>query len=81
MTKRIVFLAILLTGFALSAGAQEPPVENPDQLSMLKSDDPQLARTRSTCSISGGSCTRALTWTRRRSDEVYFGPLSTQAAA
>jgi predicted SnoaL-like aldol condensation-catalyzing enzyme len=44
MTKRIVFLAILLTGLALSAGAQEPPVENPDQLSMLKSDDPKLAR-------------------------------------
>jgi len=35
---------VLLTGCVLSAHAQEPPVENPDQLSMLKSDDPKLAR-------------------------------------
>lgn len=48
MTTRMVFLAMLLTGFALSAGAQAPPVENPDQLSisLTKSTADQMARCR-----------------------------------
>ena len=39
-----VLLGMLLVGMVAVAGAQAPPVENPDQLSMLKSDNPQLAR-------------------------------------
>ena len=48
MTTRMVFLAMLLTGFALCAGAQAPPVENPDQLSisLTKSTADQMARCR-----------------------------------
>ena len=39
-----LLLGMLLVGLVAVAGAQVPPVENPDQLSMLKSDNPQLAR-------------------------------------
>jgi predicted SnoaL-like aldol condensation-catalyzing enzyme len=44
MQKRSVFLAMVLAGLAVTARAQVAPVENPDQLSMLKSADPKLAR-------------------------------------
>jgi predicted SnoaL-like aldol condensation-catalyzing enzyme len=48
MQRRILFLCFLVaSGFSM-AHAQGvpgvPPVENPDQLSMLESDDPRLAR-------------------------------------
>ena len=39
-----VFLALLLLCLVAVAGAQVPPVASTDQLSMLKSDNPQLAR-------------------------------------
>src|SRR6185312_6221958 len=39
-----LFLALVLAALIAAADAQVPPVENPDQLSMLKSDDPQLAK-------------------------------------
>jgi predicted SnoaL-like aldol condensation-catalyzing enzyme len=38
------FLGLVLAGALASAHAQVPPVENPDQLAMLKSDDAQLAK-------------------------------------
>ena len=43
-----LFLALLLTGLTLTAHAQLPPVESSDQLSMLKSDDPKLAKNKKT---------------------------------
>lgn len=39
-----VLLGTLLASLFATAGAQVPPVESSDQLSMLKSDNPQLAR-------------------------------------
>jgi len=39
-----LFLGLVLAALITAADAQVPPVENPDQLSMLKSDDPQLAK-------------------------------------
>src|SRR6266540_13605 len=44
MKKTTVFLGMLLAGLLSAAHAQEPPVASTDQLSMLKSDDPKLAR-------------------------------------
>jgi predicted SnoaL-like aldol condensation-catalyzing enzyme len=45
MKKSSSLLLALLTMFVVTAAhAQVPPTENPDQLSMLKSADPQLAR-------------------------------------
>jgi predicted SnoaL-like aldol condensation-catalyzing enzyme len=45
MTKRIVLLGVMLAAvFASASHAQVPPVAAADQLSMLKSDDPKLAR-------------------------------------
>jgi predicted SnoaL-like aldol condensation-catalyzing enzyme len=44
VSHRNVLLGIILIGFAVAAQAQVPPVANPDQLSMLKSNDPILAR-------------------------------------
>ena len=44
MKKPSVLFGILLAGLVATAHAQIPPVENPDQLSMLKSADPTLAR-------------------------------------
>jgi len=44
MKTPILFLGLLLAGLMTAAPAQVPPVENPDQLAMLKSDDPQLAK-------------------------------------
>ena len=39
-----LFVGIWLASLLATAHAQVAPVENPDQLSMLKSDNPQLAR-------------------------------------
>jgi predicted SnoaL-like aldol condensation-catalyzing enzyme len=39
-----LFLGLVVAALITAADAQVPPVENPDQLSMLKSDDPQLAK-------------------------------------
>src|SRR5579872_2944301 len=39
-----LFLGLVLAALITAADAQVPPVENPDQLSMLKSADPQLAK-------------------------------------
>ena len=39
-----LFLGLVLTALISAAQAQVPPVGNPDQLAMLKSDDPQLAK-------------------------------------
>jgi len=44
MKKTTGLLGILLTAVLATAHAQVPPLENPDQLSMLKSDNPILAR-------------------------------------
>jgi predicted SnoaL-like aldol condensation-catalyzing enzyme len=44
MTKPSLFLGIVLTGLLTTAHAQVPPVASPDQLAMLKSADPLLAR-------------------------------------
>ena len=44
MQKKNVFMGILLAGLVVTAHAQIAPVENPDQLGMLQSDNPQLAR-------------------------------------
>jgi predicted SnoaL-like aldol condensation-catalyzing enzyme len=42
--KSLVLLSLLLAAILSTAHAQEPPVAAKDQLAMLKSDDPQLAR-------------------------------------
>ncbi len=39
-----LFLGLVLAGLISAAHAQVPPVGNPDQRAMLKSDDPQLAK-------------------------------------
>ena len=44
MNSYRLVLALLLTSLVTSAVAQVPPTGNPDQLSMLKSSDPLLAR-------------------------------------
>jgi len=44
MRQRSLLLVLALNCLACIAHAQVPPVGNPDQLSMLKSDDPVLAR-------------------------------------
>jgi predicted SnoaL-like aldol condensation-catalyzing enzyme len=44
MKKRSLILGLILTSLATMAYAQVPPAANPDQLSMLKSSDPVLAR-------------------------------------
>jgi len=44
MTKPRLFLGIVLAGLLLTAHAQVPPQPTADQLAMLKSSDPQLAR-------------------------------------
>jgi predicted SnoaL-like aldol condensation-catalyzing enzyme len=44
MKHRSGLLGLLLIGLAAAAHAQVPPVANSDQLSMLKSDNPILAR-------------------------------------
>lgn len=44
MSHRNVLLGVILIGFTVAAHAQVPPVANPDQLSMLRSDDPIPAR-------------------------------------
>jgi predicted SnoaL-like aldol condensation-catalyzing enzyme len=44
MTKRIVLAGVLLAGVLGAAHAQVPPVAATDQVAMLKSDDPKLAR-------------------------------------
>lgn len=42
--RAALIAVVLLANLAGVAHAQVPPVANPDQLSMLKSNDPQLAR-------------------------------------
>ena len=42
--KPVLFVGVLLASLFATAQAQVPPVANPDQLSMLKSNDPRLAR-------------------------------------
>jgi len=44
MKRMMGWLAVLLAGLCSTAHAQEPPVASTDQLAMLKSDDPHLAR-------------------------------------
>ena len=44
MKNRSLYVGVLLLGLFATAHAQEPPTANPDQLSMLKSADPILAR-------------------------------------
>src|SRR5215471_3125009 len=44
MKRLRLFLGIVLTGLFVTAHAQVPPAGDPDQVAMLKSDDPQLAR-------------------------------------
>jgi predicted SnoaL-like aldol condensation-catalyzing enzyme len=44
MKKPRLFLALALTSLVAMAHAQVPPVGSPDQLSMLASPDPQLAK-------------------------------------
>src|ERR1700730_8592148 len=44
MKKHAVFLGILLASLVGTANAQVPPAENPDQMSLLRSDDPSLAK-------------------------------------
>ncbi len=44
MKRRSLPLMLLLASLGAVAHAQIPPAGNPDQLSMLKSDDPALAR-------------------------------------
>jgi predicted SnoaL-like aldol condensation-catalyzing enzyme len=43
VSKLVVLLTVILS-LASATHAQEAPIENPDQLSMLKSSDPHLAR-------------------------------------
>jgi predicted SnoaL-like aldol condensation-catalyzing enzyme len=44
MTKAGLFAGVLIAGLLATAHAQAPPLPAADQLSMLKSDDPKLAR-------------------------------------
>jgi predicted SnoaL-like aldol condensation-catalyzing enzyme len=44
MKPQSLLLALLLTSLGAVAHAQVAPVQGPDQLAMLKSDDPHLAR-------------------------------------
>jgi predicted SnoaL-like aldol condensation-catalyzing enzyme len=44
MKRRSFFLTFLLVSLGTMAHAQVPPLQAPDQLAMLKSDDPVLAR-------------------------------------
>jgi predicted SnoaL-like aldol condensation-catalyzing enzyme len=44
MKKWTLFVSVLLAGFLSAAHAQVPPAAATDQLALLKSDDPQLAR-------------------------------------
>lgn len=48
MTTRALLLSLVLACLAASAPAQVPPVETQDQLSMLHSPDPHLARNKRT---------------------------------
>ena len=68
MKRTTLLFGLLIFGVLSGAArAQVPPVESPDPLSMLKSDDPKLAKNKKLCSISGASSTKAGTWMKHRS--------------